>query len=302
MYFAGMMKYDDIDSAFSFERIIAKTSKSVIWLARDRSNSTQLAVIKELIRTGISNPEHVYNEKAILTRLSKLKYDRAPHLIGTCKNSESLFIVMTLICGAPLNVHMPSGGFDIDTARNLFIQTLEIIEFLHSQDIVYRDLKLSNLVLDRTGKVCIVDFGLSKILPHKRARTHSVCGTAHAMAPEIGSISGYGFAVDFWSLGILLFELLTGRPPKVPSISLPPQYPTDAMELTQQLLTVDPEARLSSFYQIRLSSFLTGFTTYAELDIDSEWTADRYILGRAGRVVSREVLDDFYFDCFLFGC
>ena len=297
--FVGLMKYQDIDSAFSFERIIARTSKSVIWLAQDRSNSTEFVVIKELFINSISNPEHVYNEKAILNRLKELNFDRAPHLIGTSKNSESLFIVMTLIHGAPLNVHMSTGGFDVDTTRNFFLQTLGIVEFLHSKDIVYRDLKLSNLVLDRQGRVCLVDFGLSKIFTDKRARTHSVCGTAHAMAPEIGSSSGYGLSVDFWSLGILLFELLTGRPPKVPRLSFPSDYPSDAIALTQQLLTANPEDRLCSFPQIRSSPFLRG-SSHAESIIDAEWKADRYIFGRTEQVISKDVLDDFFRNFFRF--
>ncbi|KAK6011539.1 hypothetical protein OSTOST_23369, partial [Ostertagia ostertagi] len=75
---------------------------------------------------------------------------------------------------------------------------------------VYRDLKPENLLLSKTGHVKIADFGLAKLL---RGKTYTICGTAEYIAPEVIMKKGYGIAVDWWSLGVLIFELLHGQPP-----------------------------------------------------------------------------------------
>ncbi len=84
---------------------------------------------------------------------------------------------------------------------------------MHSKSIIYRDLKPENLLIDREGHVKIADFGFAKKLVNDR--TFTLCGTPEYLAPEIimGSKEGYGKSSDWWALGILVYELLTGHPP-----------------------------------------------------------------------------------------
>ena len=88
--------------------------------------------------------------------------------------------------------------------------------FLHKNNLIYRDLKPENILLDKEGHVKLPDFGLSKVLLSKRnARAYTICGTPQYIAPEIIKSKGYDKTVDWWSLGVLMFEMLSGRKPFV---------------------------------------------------------------------------------------
>jgi len=85
--------------------------------------------------------------------------------------------------------------------------------YLHSNNVIHRDLKPENVLVDTDGYICLADFGLAKFLNSAQDQTYSFCGTAEYLAPEILDMKGHGFAVDWWTLGILVYEMATGRPP-----------------------------------------------------------------------------------------
>lgn len=133
-------------------------------------------------------------------------------------------------------------------------------EFLHSHSIVYRDLKPENMVINRDGHVRIIDFGFAKVLAD--AHTYTLCGTPDYLAPEIIRQQGYGFGVDWWALGILIYEMLTGCPPFYDSTHMKlydkirfaePHYPSSmdpsARDLISRLLAKDPFRRLGCGHQ-----------------------------------------------------
>ena len=98
-------------------------------------------------------------------------------------------------------------------AKFYFAEILLGLEYIHSKGIVYRDLKPENVLLDIDGHLKLADFGLSKNLPSPDSLTNSFCGSPEYMSPEMLIGSGHGFAVDYYSLGAILFEMLTGLPP-----------------------------------------------------------------------------------------
>jgi serine/threonine protein kinase len=99
-----------------------------------------------------------------------------------------------------------------DTVKFIAAQILIGLGYLHANKIVHRDLKPENVLMDMDGYVKLADFGLAKFLQNDNS-TKSFCGTAEYLAPEILNMTGHGFAVDWWTFGVLIYEMVTGRPP-----------------------------------------------------------------------------------------
>lgn len=124
---------------------------------------------------------------------------------------------------------------------------MSALEYLHSKDIVYRDLKPENVLLDAAGHIQLTDFGLSKEGIADNSSAHSFCGTPEYLAPEILTRVGHGRAADWWSLGALLYEMLTG---------MPPFYSRNRDRLFHKILKA--ELKLPKFFSPAARSLLTG--------------------------------------------
>jgi len=152
--------------------------------------------------------DHVKNEKNIL---KEIKHPFLISLSWSCKDSSFLYLLFPYVCGGELFSYLRSAGrFSPSTTLFYSAEIVSALEYLHSLSVAYRDLKPENLLLDRQGHIVITDFGFAKVITD---RTWTLCGTPEYLAPEIIQSKGHNKAVDWWALGILIYEMLAGYPP-----------------------------------------------------------------------------------------
>ena len=152
--------------------------------------------------------EHTLSEREVLSHVA---HPFLVNLFATFQDRLNVYMLMELVSGGELFAHLRKAGrFAADIARFYASNIILALEFLHSHDIVYRDLKPENLLLHSNGYIKLTDFGFAKQVPH---RTYTLCGTPEYLAPEIILGQGHGKSVDAWSLGILIYEMLAGHPP-----------------------------------------------------------------------------------------
>lgn len=154
--------------------------------------------------------EHIHSEKKIMSQANSPFICK---LYRTFKDRKYVYMLLELCLGGELwSILRDRGCFDDSTSRFFVACVVEAVEYLHSRGIVYRDLKPENLLLNKDGYIKLVDFGFAKRIGFGR-KTWTFCGTPEYVAPEIILNKGHDLSADCWSLGILIFELLTGSPP-----------------------------------------------------------------------------------------
>eukprot|EP00667_Euglena_gracilis_P007682 EG_transcript_7767 len=172
---------------------------------------------------------------------------------------ERLYMVLDLLPGGELFEHLKKAGrFSLERTRLYAVEIASALHYLHSQGIVYRDLKLENVVLDSEGHACLTDLGLAGAPPDEDSGAAVVCGTAEYIAPEVLRGQAHGVGVDWWAYGVLVYEMLVGSPPFYSPdrqelyefiLTKPLQFPDglhpDAVDLLGRLLERDVHARLT---------------------------------------------------------
>ncbi|XP_023658783.1 cGMP-dependent protein kinase 2 [Paramormyrops kingsleyae] len=177
---------------------------------KEEDTTFALKCIKKKHIVDTRQQEHIYSEKSILQQADSPFIVR---LFRTFRDTKYVYMLLEVCLGGELwSILRDVGFFEESTARFCIGCVLEAFDYLHGQGIVYRDLKPENLLLDHEGYVKMTDFGFAKkIGPGKK--TWTFCGTPEYVAPEVILNKGHDFGADCWSLGILIFELLTGSPP-----------------------------------------------------------------------------------------
>ncbi|XP_055953942.1 cGMP-dependent protein kinase, isozyme 1-like [Argiope bruennichi] len=176
----------------------------------DRQKTFALKILKKVHIVETQQQQHALSERAIMM---SCKHPFICRMYKTFRDDKYVFMLMEACLGGEVwSILRDKGNFDDCTTRFITACVLEALEYLHKRNIIYRDLKPENLLLDSQGYVKLVDFGFSKVLPDGR-KTWTFCGTPEYVAPEIILNRGHDKAVDFWAIGILMYELLTGTPP-----------------------------------------------------------------------------------------
>ena len=198
--------------SFSLLRIIGSGSFSNVHLALEKASGRPIA-LKETAKAFIrhrKSASRLFSEKTIL---SKIHHPLVVDFCGSFQDTKKLYLAMEFVPGGDLFRLMSRRG-SLTHREALFFasEVASVLVFLHSQGVVYRDLKPENVLIAGSGHIKLGDFGFAKELT-KGEKTYSLCGTPHCMAPEVVSRSGHGFASDWWSLGILVHEMITGECP-----------------------------------------------------------------------------------------
>ena len=170
-----------------------------------------LKILKKSEVIYLKQVEHVKTEKKLL---EQIMHPFIVNLMGAFQDEKNLYLMMEYIIGGEFFSHLRKAGrFPNDTSKFYAAQITLVFEYLHGMQILYRDLKPENLLLTSDGNCKVTDFGFAKRVEY---RTWTLCGTPEYLAPEIILSKGHGKAVDWWALGILMYEMLAGYVPAGP--------------------------------------------------------------------------------------
>ncbi|KAI1818728.1 Pkinase-domain-containing protein [Poronia punctata] len=274
---------------FDLLRTLGTGSFGRVHLVQSKHNQRFYAikVLKKAQVVKMKQVEHTNDERRML---GEVKHPFLITLWGTFQDARNLYMVMDFVEGGELfSLLRKSGRFPNPVAKFYAAEVTLALEYLHSKNIIYRDLKPENLLLDRHGHLKITDFGFAKRVPDK---TWTLCGTPDYLAPEVVSNKGYNKSVDWWSLGILIYEMLCGYTPFWDSgspmkiyenilrgkVKYPAYVHPDAQELLERLITPDLTKRLGNLYggpqDVKNHPWFAEVTwdRLSEKDIDAPYT------------------------------
>uniref|UniRef100_A0AAQ5X8P4 protein kinase C n=1 Tax=Amphiprion ocellaris TaxID=80972 RepID=A0AAQ5X8P4_AMPOC len=241
---------------FDLIRVIGRGSYAKVLLVRLKKNEQVYAmkvVKKELVHDD-EDIDWVQTEKHVFEQAST-----NPFLVGlhSCFQTESrLFLVIEYVNGGDLMFHMQrQRKLPEEHARFYAAEICIALNFLHEKGIIYRDLKLDNVLLDHEGHIKLTDYGMCKEGIRPGDTTSTFCGTPNYIAPEILRGEDYGFSVDWWALGVLMFEMMAGRSP-FDIITDNPDMNTE--EYLFQVILEKP-IRIPRSLSVKAASVLKGF-------------------------------------------
>uniref|UniRef100_A0A9J8CND9 protein kinase C n=1 Tax=Cyprinus carpio carpio TaxID=630221 RepID=A0A9J8CND9_CYPCA len=222
----------------------------------------KLYAIKALKKGDVVTRDEVDSlmcEKRIFETINVSRHPFLVNLYGCFQTLDHVCFVMEYSPGGDLMTHIHNSIFSERQARFYSACVLLGLEFLHQNRIVYRDLKLDNLLMDSDGFVRIADFGLCKEGMGHGDRTSTFCGTPEFLAPEVLTDSMYTRAVDWWGLGVLIYEMLVGESPFPgddeeevfdsivnDEVRYPRFMSPESVSIIQKLLQKNPEKRLGA--------------------------------------------------------
>ncbi|KAL2310096.1 hypothetical protein Nmel_006335, partial [Mimus melanotis] len=211
---------------FELLRVLGKGGYGKVFQVRkvQGTNTGKIFAMKVLKKAKIAcNAKDTAHTRAERNILEAVKHPFIVDLIYAFQTGGKLYLILECLSGGELFMQLEREGIFLEDTACFYLSEITLaLGHLHSHGIIYRDLKPENIMLNSQGHIKLTDFGLCKESIHDGAVTHTFCGTIEYMAPEILVRSGHNRAVDWWSLGALMYDMLTGSasPPAAPS-SLP---------------------------------------------------------------------------------
>ena len=237
--------------------LIGTGSLGKVILVRYKKNKNIYAM-KELSKSKIKINKQEENSKSERDLMIELTSPFIVNIKFAFQDETKLYIVSEFLQGGDMFYHMHHStiNFTESTVKFYIIELILAIEFLHENNVIYRDLKPENILMNSEGHIKISDFGLSKKLENQKDKAYTLCGTLQYLAPEILKNKGYDKSVDWWSLGCIYYEMLTGNLPfktngnKInldvfeEKIDFDENMNPLLINLISQLLNVNPKKRL----------------------------------------------------------
>lgn len=255
-------------SHFDLLKVLGTGAYGKVFLVRKRCgiDEGKLYAMKVLKKASIvqklKTAEHTRTERQVLEAVRECPFLVTLHY--AFQTDAKLHLILDYVAGGELFTHLyQREHFNESEVRIYIAEIILALEQLHKLGIIYRDIKLENILLDAEGHIVLTDFGLSKEFVGGESRAYSFCGTIEYMAPEVvrSGSQGHDIAVDWWSVGVLTYELLTGASPFTVegekntqheitkrivrcSYPLPPDVSPEVQDFIRKLLVKDPRRRL----------------------------------------------------------
>ncbi|XP_014216493.1 RAC-beta serine/threonine-protein kinase B-like [Copidosoma floridanum] len=243
---------------FEFLKVLGRGGYGRVISCREKGTTENLYALKSVMKSfiiGRNQVSHTLSENRVMRIM------RHPFLISlkySFQTADRLFFVVDYLSGGDLYFHVKHDRFfDEDRAKFYGAEIILAVGYLHTQGIIHRDLKLENILLDKDGHIKIVDFGLCKEDITYGKTTNTFCGTPEYLAPEILEDRAYGRAVDWWSVGVIICEMMSGKLPfddrdreilsrmiRKEKVKFPKTFSVEAKDVLRGLLVKDPDMRL----------------------------------------------------------
>ncbi|XP_032512265.1 cAMP-dependent protein kinase catalytic subunit alpha-like [Danaus plexippus] len=218
-------KYEKSVDDYDVVKILGVGSFGTVFLVRDKS-TLHYSAMKAFDKTQVVKKKNV--KQVILERkiLQSITFPFLISLVCSCKDNLYLYLLLPFEAGGELfTLIKRMGNLSEPLAQFYAAQIVLALEYLHHCCIIHRDVKPENILINESGYIKLADFGFCKVI---KSRTWTICGTPEYIAPEIILSKGYTYSVDWWSLGILIFEMSAGYPPF---------YHSDTMKLYEKILS-----------------------------------------------------------------
>lgn len=263
-------------------KVLGKGSFGEVLLVKLKANNKYYAM-KILTKKNVKlrhQEVHTKAERDLMVRIN------CPFIVSikfAFQDATNLYIITEFMQGGEMFFHMHrEKRFDDDKTKFYVVEMVLAIEFMHKNKMLYRDLKPENIMVDKNGHIKLTDFGLSKMVKKTKEKAFTICGTPQYLAPEVLSDDGYDNSVDWWSLGCVMYEMLTGTAPfKIPrgsylsadlykkKVNIPDYITPEAKDLIKQLLVPNPKKRLG--YGTDGAKKIKEHQYFKDIDWDDAW-------------------------------